>query len=130
MKLSQNRDQTLLDLRPAIPTLSETATSTAEQFQNKTLRPILKLQNDLFVAVFNKYIVQRKNVFPTLTKTKKRAYIEHAIKKDWRFKNRLLGIVIGQFTMEEYQTFTEDEAELTRRFATMLVKRLQDQLVE
>lgn len=124
MNTKTNRDTALLNLRPSIPTISEAATSDAERFQNKTLRPILKLQNDLFIAVFNKYIIQRKNVFPTLSKEKKLEYIQHSLKKDLKFKNRLLGIVIGQFTLEEYVDFMANESELTRRTMTMLVERL------
>ena len=119
----------LLTIRPQIPTLTEAATSTAERFQNKTLRPILKLQNDLFVAVLQHYFQKRKNVFLTLSRTKKLEYIEHSIRKDLKFKNRLLGIVIGQMTQGEYADFIADESELTRRMTTMLIERMRDQLI-
>lgn len=125
----ENRHIALLTIRPQIPTIAESATSTAERFQNKTLRPILKLQNDLFVAVMQHYFQKRKNVFSTLSHPKKLAYIEHSIRKDLKFKNRLLGIVIGQMTEKEYVSFIADESELTRRITTMLIGRMQDQLV-
>lgn len=130
MNKTYNIDRTsLLSLRPQILTITEGATSTAERFQNTTLRPILKLQNDLFVAVMQHYFHKRKNVFPTLSTTKKLEYIEHSIRKDLKFKNRLLGIVIGQMTEEEYGLFTENESELTRRITTMLIERMRDQLI-
>lgn len=58
------RDEHLLKLRPVIPTaiVSENM-SREEQFQNKTLRPIAKLQDELFVEVFRNYIHKHKNTF-------------------------------------------------------------------
>ena len=79
--------------------------SNDEAFQNKTLRPIIKMQNDLFIAVFKNYISKRKNVFYELTLQKQMAYIENAIHKDMKFRNSLKGMVIGQFTIEEYELY-------------------------
>ncbi|MFK7935281.1 MAG: glyoxalase [Saprospiraceae bacterium] len=124
-----NRD-VLIDIRPNIPTIAESATSTAERFQNKTIRPILKLQNDLFVVVWQHYFQKRKNVFTTLSKTKKLEYIEHSLRKDLKFKNQLLGITIGQMTQKEYAAFIAEESELTKRITTMLIERMQDQLTQ
>ncbi|MEL7020931.1 MAG: glyoxalase [Bacteroidota bacterium] len=120
----------LLTIRPQIPTIAESATSTAERFQNTSLRPILKLQNDLFVAVMRQYFHKRKNVFPTLSRTRQAEYIAHCIRKDLKFKNRLLGMVIGQMTLAEYDDFVAEESELTRRITTMLIERMQDQLID
>ena len=63
------RSLKLLELRPVVgaarilPNMSE-----EERFQNQTLRPILKLQNDLLLASFQKYIVRGKNRFHELKK--------------------------------------------------------------
>jgi hypothetical protein len=45
----QRPDQTLIDLRPLVPTEIDKA-SEIEQFQNDILRPILKFQHELFIA--------------------------------------------------------------------------------
>lgn len=45
-----------------------------------------------------------------------------------KLKNRLLGIVMGQFTIEEYAFFAKNEAELTRRTTDLLVQRLISQI--
>jgi hypothetical protein len=48
----ETRDNHVLELRgEALGTITFQS-SLEESFQNKTLRPILKLQNDLFIAVF------------------------------------------------------------------------------
>ena len=53
------RDTQLLSCRPTIPgALITEGMSDQEHFQNSTLRPIAKLQNDLFVLVFKNYITK------------------------------------------------------------------------
>ncbi|MFT5255560.1 MAG: hypothetical protein ACI9RL_000906, partial [Candidatus Paceibacteria bacterium] len=93
------RDEQLVAARPQIPNARITAgMSKEEYFQNATLRPIAKLQNDLFVLVFKNYITKHKNVFYNLTIEKRLAYIDNAIYKDIKFRNSLKGMFIGQFT--------------------------------
>lgn len=56
----ENRDTFLIDLRgEALGTITEQSSS-EEIFQNKILRPILRLQNELFIQVFLNYAVNRK----------------------------------------------------------------------
>jgi hypothetical protein len=120
------RDESLLALRPAIST-ETTATNQAEQFQNQTLRPILKLQNELLLATFRAYCQTRKDTFARLPRPERLTYIEHALQTDQKFKNRLVGYVIGHFTTGEWLAFQAHEAELTRRITSLLVQRLQQQ---
>ncbi|MEM1124541.1 MAG: glyoxalase [Bacteroidota bacterium] len=123
------RDDKLKELRPPIPTIiDQNAVSAAELFQNRTLRPILKLQNDLLVAIFQQYIDKRKGTFYKLPFPKQLAYIEHSVRKDLRFKNYLVGTIVGQFTSEEYGQYVANEKELSRRMTDMLVARLQSQV--
>lgn len=126
----QNREA-FKKLRPAIPSIAqENQTSVAEQFQNECLRPILKLQNELLLALFRHYIEKRKGGFHQLPQTGKVSFIEGSIQRDVAFKNLLAGTIIGQFTLEEYRTFQEHERELTRRIASLLIQRFKDQMAE
>ena len=125
-----SRDQ-LKTIRPNIATISiEKSTSDAERFQNQCLRPILKLQNELLLALFQQYIRKRKNKYLELNEKKQLEYIEHSIRQDLKFKNLLVGTIIGQFTLEELEQFQQAEKELTRRITDMLVLRLQSQLIK
>lgn len=99
-----------------------------EYFQNNTLRPILKLQNDLFIAVFINYASKQKNTFFELSAEKKEKYIENAIQKDSKFRNVLKGIVIGLFSLEEYQEYIKNASNLNKRIMTMLMERLKSQV--
>ena len=124
------RSEKLLQQRPDIPTSKiNDQMGSEEYFQNAVLRPILKLQNDLFISVFKNYIKKHKNVFYELSLEKKQRYIEHAIQKDIKFRNSLKGIIIGMFTVEEYQTYTMNSSALNKRMMNLLIVRLKDQLL-
>lgn len=119
------RDINLLSQRPEILSarVSEEM-SFEEQFQNKTLRPIAKLQNELFVEVFKNYIKKHKNAFHNFTIEKKLLFIENAIQKDIKFRNSLKGIVIGQFTLEEYGLYISDSSALNKRMMNIVKERM------
>ena len=124
-----HRDQNLKALRPLIPTISEeNITSESERFQNKTLRPILKLQNDLLLQTFQQYVIQRKNVFLKLSPEKKLDYIDNNIRKDLTFRSLLIGMVVGHFSIEEYKTYVQNENELRKRLINMLIERIKSQV--
>lgn len=123
------RDQCLLDIRPEIPAARITEDMTAgEQFQNRTLRPIIKFQNYLLIAAFKNYIRKYKNSFYDLSLEKRLDYIENAIQKDIKFRNSLKGMVIGQFTVSEYETYIQNSSALNKRMMNMVIARLKDQI--
>ena len=122
------RDLLLKELRgESIGTITNQSSS-EEAFQNQTLRPILKLQNDLFVASFENYITKNKKDFYSLSTEKKLLLIENSIQKDIKFRNALKGIVIGLFTLEEYQTYIQNSSNLNKRMMNMLIERLKSQI--
>ena len=124
-----DRTQSLLRIRPEIPSaIVHDGMSADEQFQNGTLRPVIKLQNELFIAVFKNYIAKHKNSFYELSLNKRFLYIENAIQKDIKFRNSLKGIVIGQFTAEEYETYIKNSSSLNKRMMNMVINRLKDQI--
>ncbi|WP_396143261.1 glyoxalase [Flavobacterium sp.] len=123
------RDISILELRgSSIGNITEQSSS-EEIFQNKTLRPILKFQNDLFIEVFTNYAVKQKGVFFTLSPEKKMAYIENTIQRDIKFRNSLKGMVIGLFTTEEYNTYIKNSSNLNKRMMNMLIERLKSQVL-
>ena len=122
------RDTHLLELRGESFGIVNNQSSSEETFQNKTLRPILKMQNDLFIQVFINYAVKQKNVFFSLTPEKKMIYIENAIQRDIKFRNSLKGMIIALFTLEEYAEYIRISSNLNKRMMNMLVERLKSQL--
>lgn len=123
------RDLLILELRGESIGMVSNQSSPEESFQNKTLRPILKLQNDLFIEVFRNYAIKQKNVFFTLSPDKKNAYIENVIQRDIKFRNSLKGIVIALFTIEEYTEYIKNSSNLNKRMMNMLIERLKSQIL-
>ncbi|PQJ15032.1 glyoxalase [Aureicoccus marinus] len=124
-----SRSSDLIRIRPDIKSAQiNDLMSDEERFQNETIRPILKMQNDLFVLVFKNYILKHKNVFLDLSFDRKSTYIENAIQKDIKFRNSLKGMVIGMFSLEEYQRYILNSSALNKRMMNMLMERLKDQM--
>ena len=102
--------------------------TTEESFQNKVLRPILKLQNDLFVALLINYIDKNTPGFYSKTIDVKLTLIENAIQKDIQFRNVMKGIIIGLFTAGEYVIYAKNSSNINKRMMSMLAERLKSQL--
>lgn len=111
-------------------TLGEISSQSSDEevFQNSTLRPILKLQNDLIIAVFQSYLNQNKIPFNDFSLDKKMKIIEVAILKDISFQNTLKGIVVGLFTVNEFSLYSNNTSGFNKRIRSMLIERLQSQL--
>ena len=124
-----SRDSALLKIRPQIPSAVITnSMSEGEFFQNNTIRPIAKLQNDLLVEVFRHYIKKHKNVFYDLSVEKRLDYIENSIHKDMKFRNSLKGIIIGQFTINEHRQYVTNSSALNKRMMCIVKDRLKKNL--
>jgi len=98
-----------------------------EKFQNETLRPILKWQNELLLEVFRNYASKQKGVFFSLSPEKKESYIENVIQKDIKFRNTIKGIVIGLFSLEEFQDYIKNSSNLNKRMMNLVIERLKSQ---
>lgn len=125
----RTQDKAILALRGESIGIITDHSSSEEKFQNRTLRPILKFQNDLFVEVFKNYAIKQKGVFFTLSPEKKMHYIENVIQRDIKFRNSLKGIVIGLFTLEEYQEYILNSSNLNKRMMNLLIERLKSQVI-
>ena len=124
-----DRSPNLLQIRPQILSAKvNSSMSFDEQFQNRTLRPIIKLQNQLLVAAFQNYISKHKNKYYELSLENQLGYIENAIQKDIKFRNSLKGMIIGQYTVEEYEIYIKNSSALNKRMMNMVINRLKDQV--
>lgn len=124
----ENRDTFLKEFRGETIGNVTSSSSFDELFQNEILRPILKLQNDLFIASFLNYLAKNKINFESFTLEKKMALIENAIQKDIKFRNTLKGMIIGLFTVEEFKKYIQNSSSLNKRMMGMLIERLKSQV--
>lgn len=124
-----NRTDDLIQMRPIISAaLIYNSMSSEERFQNTTLRPLLMLQNELLIEVFKNYITKHKNVFYELHLSKQMDYIENAIHKDMKFRNSVKGMIIGQFTVEEYGIYIKNSSALNKRMMNLVKERIISQI--
>ena len=116
--------------RPVLEDLIKDNMSALELFQNKTLRPVIKMQHDLLIASFNTYKAKRKIDFSSLTDQKKRSKSKAVFVKDINYKNLTLGFIIGAFSLEEFAYYSLNASELNKRIIQIVIQRVQDSLPE
>ena len=123
--------ESIKKVRPDLPTVVvSSAMSEEEQFQNTTLRPILKYQHDLLVSVFKNHIAKWKQTTIPGTSSQERAlYIQQEITRNKQLRSMYEGIVIAMMTDSEYDAYIQLAEELRRRVFTMLTDRLISTLV-
>ena len=120
-----NRTEELLNLRPKIKSIQQDLnTSHLEQFQNDKLRPILKLQHEIVLVLFQSNLFRNKVLFAELKVEEKRSKLDQLFRKDLSFKNQSIGAVIGMLTLDEYTVYTKDTSSHNRRIITMLKQRI------
>lgn len=111
-----------LALRPRLDLLP--ATTPAEQFQNNTLRPVMKQQDELLRAALGMFLTKRK-VRPEQLPAKQRfEKIKELVTRDNRLRGLLFGIAVGQFTTGEMAYYRDNESDVNRRITNLLVERL------
>lgn len=131
MKTENHREDGVLSIRPTIPAAAvDENTSPEERFQNLTLRPIIKFQHRLLVAIFRQYIIRTKTKFSELSDHQRIIFIERTFQKDTSFKNELKGLIIGQMTVEEYQIYSQNTSNFNKRITGMLTQRMKDSITE
>jgi hypothetical protein len=96
-----------------------------ELFQNEVLRPILKLQNAVIVALFYHFVQKMIPSFKNLTSNKKDEATSKLITQNTKLKNLLIGIVVGQMNEEEFTVYLKDSKAFDKRIVAMGVERVQ-----
>ena len=120
-----SRALSVKNVRPELPNvIIHDNMSAEERFQNLVLRPIIKFQNDLLIAVFRNYIAKHKSVFYDLSLEKRIDYIENAIQKDMKLRNSMKGMLIGLFSVEEYTIYIQNSSALNKRMMNIVKQRL------
>lgn len=116
------------DLREnlSLPTFENS--SEAELFQNNVLRPVLKLQNDIFIQIFRDYAMRKMSDFTSLKNEQKINFTEQSLQKDIALKNTFIGITIGMLTPEEITVYLSDSKSFNKRIINMLSERMKSQI--
>ncbi|MGE4514115.1 MAG: glyoxalase, partial [Chryseobacterium sp.] len=96
------------DLREQLIIPISIDTSDMEAFQNQVLRPVLKLQNEIYIMLFRDYAVQKNSDFSSLNAEKKINFIDQSLQKDHALRNIFIGMTIGMLTSDEMKIYLSD----------------------
>jgi len=121
-----NRNEILIQLRPNIVIDETRQSGEYENFQNSTIRPILKFQNVALLTVMKQYLDETK--FPKI-KNEQERFITELIQKNQYIKQQLIGMVTGFFTSEELKYYLMNSSILNKRMIQLVIKRVCDGLI-
>ena len=123
------KEDKLLGLREEILTKISEQTP-IEQFQNTTLRPILKYQHSIIIVFFNSNVHVQYIVSANSSLLKKQNQLKLFTSKQLAFRAQLLGMVTGLFTDAEFEFYLSEKVNLDKRIAIMILDRFYSTLVE
>ncbi|WP_087709534.1 glyoxalase [Chryseobacterium mucoviscidosis] len=116
------------DLRENLSLQTFENSSETELFQNNVLRPVLKLQNDIFIQIFRDYAMRKMSDFTSLKNEQKINFTEQSLQKDSALKNTYIGMTVGMLTPEEITVYLSDSKSFNKRIINMLFERIKSQI--
>jgi hypothetical protein len=115
------RSAQLLALRSEIIFDATRSSLPLEQFQNECLRPILKFQNNVIIALF-KAQIQATEI--PVKGTALENFVKLRMQKDTVLRNSLVGLVLALITLEELTFYFDHKSDLNKRIVAMLCQRI------
>lgn len=100
-----------------------------EAYQNSTLRPILKFQNDLLVRYFEEYADSRKFKIQGSTSNDIQQFIAQTFTNDRSLKTFYHGVICAYFNSTELDFYLLHRKEVGKRISSMLQERLRSAFV-
>jgi hypothetical protein len=122
------KEDKLLGLREEILTKKSEQTP-IEQFQNITIRPILKYQHSILIVFFNANVHVQYIVSANSSLLKKQNQLKLFVSKQLTFRAQLLGIVTGLFTELEFEFYLSEKVNIDKRITNMILERFFSTLV-
>ncbi|MCD8423206.1 glyoxalase [Tenacibaculum finnmarkense] len=120
-------DSNKINIRPVLNLSSEIP---VEDFQNKTIRPILKIQHELLLQFFIFFCKSQKVDIINIEKEKFNKAVNSITKKNINLKNQFLGLIIGQFTVGEFEFYKDNNTDINKRILMMIGQRIKDSQLE
>ncbi|MBF9221920.1 hypothetical protein [Hymenobacter ruricola] len=127
-----SRTAALLGLRPSIPTVTAglPEPGTVGEFLHVTLRPVLKLQNDLLLSVVADFVLDHHMPLATAGPTDQQRQLAELLARNTKLRYTVAGLITGLFTAEEYAFYRAHRAELNRRLLELAQRRVLDQVLQ
>jgi hypothetical protein len=126
--IHMERNRAVLDCRAILELEQPHLQSEEEQFQNTSIRPIIKFQHDLIISMVHGHRFFHKAMLGTDTQEQYRAKLKTFLVGQKELRQQLVGIVIGLFTTDELKRYQLHPAEYQRRIIQIITQRVLDQL--
>ena len=119
-------DAALLALRPAIAgqPAAIPAPATVADFQHQVLRPALKLQHAVLLAIVADFAADYRLPLTGAAPTERQRLLGELLTRNARLRATITGLVVGIFTTEELAFYRENRAELNRRLLDLAEQRV------
>lgn len=128
--MSLRPNAALLALRPELAVAPATGDATAGDFLHHTLRPLLKLQNELLLAVVADFVRDHHVPLAALSAPDQQRQLTELLTRNVKLRYTVVGLVSGLFTTDELAYYRQHRSELNRRLLELAVRRVQDQAEE
>lgn len=120
-------DAALLALRPVLAVAPVTGDATAGDFLHHTLRPLLKLQNEVLLSVVADFVRDHHVPLATVAAADQQRLLTELLTRNVKLRYTVIGLVSGLFTTDELEYYRQHRPELNRRLLELAVRRVQEQ---
>ena len=121
-------DDALLAMRPTIAAdLPPEPEATVGDFQHRTLRPVLKLQNEALLRAVASFLRNHHVPFATALPELQARCLTELLGRNVKLRYTIIGLVAGLFTSAEMTFYDQHRAELNRRLLELAQRRALDQ---
>ena len=112
--------------RPNIPNIVFENTLSIEKFQNQTLRPIIKMKDEVLLLMITEALISKNKNYQNLTQPEKILWIKNTITKDIKLNHLLKGIILGNLHTEELYFYQKHQKECSKRMIQIIIERYLD----
>jgi hypothetical protein len=119
-------DAALLAMRPSVPTAAVEA-GTVGAFLHTTLRPVLKLQNMLLLAIVADFVLDHHIPLAKASDTDRQRLLAELLARNTKLRYTVVGLVSGVFSDGEYAFYRQHRSEVNRRMLELVQQRVLDQ---
>lgn len=97
-----------------------------EEFQNRVLRPIIKMQSDVLMWHVQNKLSTLKADWNTQNIDERRLALTQLFTKDQPFKHEIIGMILGQLSHDEYRDYKPIAKEINKRITQIVLNRSVD----
>ncbi|SHJ68822.1 hypothetical protein SAMN02745146_3706 [Hymenobacter daecheongensis DSM 21074] len=126
--LLSDLDTALLALRPVVvTTLPAAPDATLGDFLHRTLRPVLKLQNERLLLTVADFVREHHIAFAGAAVVEQQRLVAELLARNVKLRYTIIGLITGLLTGPETDLYRRHRGEVNRRLLELAARRVQDQ---